>query len=397
VRSRTVCALFGVRLLATIAILSGASCNTDSAIRPGGEAARVIKTWFVLVTPTSTGGDRLTGPYGWLGKPAIGANEMVVVGIPGGVAGYSSQTGESLWSTRIPEGGSPQATVAADDREACIADLSVIGCVDVRDGHLLWTAKPESTAVWGETAIDRGTWYVGTTDHLVTAYDEITGAKRWVVDIAPSSTFSTRIYGTVVAGDTVYATTVRWLNSNGFEKVGDIVALDRQSGRILWHYTSPSKGGFQGEPVIGDRNLVVNDPYANSLVALDRFSGAEIWRTPKDSSGYVASESPPSPLGDTLFAASSDGQLYALDLKSGGRFWRVTAGRESLGGAAVCGRYVLVYPFAGGQLLAVDRRSHSVNGVQGLESDDAVTSRITVKENHAYFASENGLYRFDCQ
>ena len=50
----------------------------------------------------------------------------------------------------------------------------------------------------------------------------------------------------------------------------------------------------------------------------------------------VSAENPPVVLGDTVFAASSDTQLYALDLRAGTRRWRVVPAGGSLGSLAMC-------------------------------------------------------------
>lgn len=179
---------------------------------------------------------------------------------------------------------------------------------------------------------------------------------------------------------------------------GDLVGLDRQTGRILWSYTTPPpRGGFQGAALIYGRLAIMNDVYSHALVAIDRFTGQQVWRTAKDESGYITSETQPVLVGDTLFAASTDTQIYAVDARTGKLIWRASANRGSLGSIAVCGSQLLVSEFGAGAVVAIDRATHKPRVLEGLEPGDDVMSQIGIRDNVAVFTSSQGVYAYRCR
>lgn len=307
-----------------------------------------------------------------------------------------------LWSSGL----APNSRgIAVNDGYACMIDAWATGCVKVATGEVLWS-KPFADAEWrGTTALDESTWYAGSSSktvdrHRVYAFDVMTGTARWVTDMIPAGQFTdtpTGVLGTVISGDTVYATTVRWLTEQGGSMAGDLVALDRQTGRILWSYTTPPpRGGFQGAAIIYGRLAIMNDVYSHALVAVDRFTGQPVWRTDKNEGGYITSEREPVLVGDTLFAASTDTQVYAVNALTGEVIWRASANRGSLGSLAVCGSQLLVTEFGGGAIVAVDRATHTPRVLSGLEPGDYVKSQIGVLDDVAIFTSQQGVYAYRC-
>ncbi|MDQ3516759.1 MAG: PQQ-binding-like beta-propeller repeat protein [Gemmatimonadota bacterium] len=279
-----------------------------------------------------------------------------------------------------------------------MADLPAIGCVDPVTGRVLWTTLLDSVSQTGETALDDHAWYVGTDSRRVHAFNPLTGALLWSTTVAPNLGFLFRVWGITVSGDTAYVTTVRWLTEQGGSVAGDLVALDRSTGRVLMTYVSPgSKGGFQGRPVIASRLAIMNDVYAHVLVAVDRFTGAEQWRTGVGERGYLTSERAPVVLGDTVFAASTDTQVYALDVATGTTIWQVFGNRGSLGDLALCGSQLVAADFGGSQLIAVDRARKTSSDIMGLLGGDLVMSRLAANNEVLVLTGRAGVYGLACK
>jgi len=344
------------------------------------------RLWF---TPFS-------GQNGWPGLPAVDSG-VVLVGVMGGIAAFDLRTGAPRWRAQIWSGEkmSFAGNIAARDGLACIADYFGVGCVDIATGGVRWSHSVDQPTQDGQSAMDGTALYYGTTDHAVLARNLTNGDVLWSTDIDPGNDFGSRVYGVSLRGDTVFAATVRWLNLSGGVIVGDLIALDRLTGRELWRYTAPSKSGFQGAPVLAGNLGVVNDAYSHGLVAIDLTTRQVVWRTDVHEDGYITAETPPVLVGDTLYSGSTDTQVYSVNLHTGAYRWRVGTRAGSIGSTAVCGRLVLVVPFSGGPLSAVDRVRLIADRPTVLQGDE-LTGRIAVSGNTAYATGTRGVYALTC-
>jgi outer membrane protein assembly factor BamB len=371
-------------MLARMSVLSALGCGS---IFDGHTSSIVMnQVWFAPL-PT---------PYGWPGVPGVGSG-TVLVGIAGGIAAFDERTGSARWTASIWSASkasfSGNVVVYAD--AACIADFFGVGCADVATGRVRWTTQDDRPTQRGQSTIDAVALYYGTADHTVVARDLGTGKALWVTDIDPGTTFVTRVFGVTLNGDTLLAATVRWLDKAGGALVGDLIALDRKTGRELWRYTAPSRSAFQGAPVVAGNLAVMNDVESHRLVAVDLTTRQEAWHTDVRPDGYITAETPPILVGDTFFVGSTDTQVYALDARTGAYRWRVTTQAGSIGNTAVCGRLVLVVPFSGGPLSAVDRVRLRADRPTVLRGDE-LTGGIAVSGTTAYATGTRGLYALSC-
>lgn len=243
--------------------------------------------------------------------------------------------------------------------------------------------------------MDATSLYYGTANHSVVARDLATGQARWTTDVDSGTTLLSRVFGVALTGDTVFATTARWLNPSGQAIVGDLIALDRTTGRELWRYTGPSPSAFQGAPVLAGHLAILNDVQGAGLVAIDLTTRQPVWRTAVRSDGYITAETPPVLVGDTLFTGSRDTQVYAVDVGTGTILWHVGTQAGSIGNTAVCGRFALVVPFSGGPLSAVDRVSKRSTRPAVLQGDE-LSGGIAVSGTTAYAMGSRGLYALGC-
>ncbi len=337
---------------------------------------------------------------GWPGAAGV-VDNTVIFGAYQGLVAFDIESGALLWTAKLWTNNffSFATNVAIGDGHACIADQLSVGCVDVGTGRVLWTKTVDTDTPPGngESAYASHTWFYGGRDHKVYAVDPATGTERWSTDITPGAAGPTRTWGVSVRGDTVYATTVRWLTRNSVPLVGDLVALDRQTGRVIWTYTTPGdRRGFQGRALLTDHLAIANDTYYHGLVAIDLQTGREVWRTLKDESGFISSESTPVLAGDTVFAASADTQIYAVDAKTGAILWRVVGDGNAIGSIDACPKALIAVEWAGGHAFLVDRKSHRLREIDGLGGSANMTSRFSVVEGRAYAVGSRGVYAFRC-
>ena len=140
---------------------------------------------------------------------------------------------------------------------------------------------------------------------------------------------------------------------------------------------------------------VLNDVESHRLVAVDLTTRKEAWHTEVREDGYITAETPPILVGDTLFVGSTDTQVYALDAHTGAYRWRVGTQAGSIGNTAVCGRLVLVVPFSGGPLSAVDR-VRLISDRPSVLRGDELTGGIAVSGTTAYATGARGVYALSC-
>ena len=371
---------------APLSVLCFLSLSCASLLDGHAPSITMNRLWF---TPFS-------GQNGWPGLPAVDSG-AVVVGVIGGMAAFDERTGVPRWRAQLWSGGqmSFAGNISARDGLACIADYFGVGCVEIATGRVRWSAAADQATQDGESAMDGTALYYGTANHTVVARALTTGEVLWSTDVDPGNTFGSRVFGVTLRGDTVFAATVRWLTFTGGTLVGDLIVLDRATGRELWRYTAPSRSGFQGAPVLADNLAIVNDVESHGLVAIDLTTRQVSWRTDVHEDGYITAERPPVLVRDTLFVGSTDTQVYALHVHTGAYRWRVGTRAGSIGSTAVCGRLVLVVPFSGGPLSAVDRERLLSDRPSVLQGDE-LTGRIAVSGTTAFATGARGVYALAC-
>lgn len=246
-------------------LLSGAGCSDSNA------SEEHSRTGFEPLWTTELTGNATQDEGGWPRIPVV-AQGLVLVGGRLGLAAFDTSSGREVWRvTPWPGGTAMWGYIAESDGRACTEDDPGIACVDIASGRVLWSRALPGAAANCETTIDAFAWYVGTDSHMVYAVDPSTGREIWATDVNPGTHFSSRVFGIATSGDTLYVNTVRQTQTTALPVVGDLIALDRQTGRILFTYTtSTPNGGFQGAATIVGRLAVMNDAWGHGLVGIDR-------------------------------------------------------------------------------------------------------------------------------
>lgn len=106
---------------------------------------------------------------------------------------------------------------------------------------------------------------------------------------------------------------------------GSVYSLDRMTGNPIWIYDTAADGPraeFHGEPVLlGDFIVIPSDARPQGhLYSFDTASGEPLWKVPFPSG--VATT--PLLLGDRLVVVSAEGEVAALEARTGKVLWRVT-------------------------------------------------------------------------
>jgi outer membrane protein assembly factor BamB len=185
-----------------------------------------------------------------LAAPAVEDGRVFFGSFDGHVYALKAATGEPLWKRDTR--GAVVSTPAVVDGRVVVGNRTydLMG-LDARTGEPAWTRYIWFSWVESSAAVRDGTAYVGSSDAaVVSAFDVRTGERRWKTDVRgwawgqPAVT-ETRVYAGTASQKGYLA---------GHE--GLVVAMDRATGRALWHYVAePAPAGsygFPGSPAVGE-------------------------------------------------------------------------------------------------------------------------------------------------
>jgi outer membrane protein assembly factor BamB len=170
-------------------------------------------------------------PFGLQATPTVVNGVVYVVDDQPVVHAYRASDGEELWSS-LPLGtGTAAPTYAVVDGGLVFAARSggQLFALDAATGAIIWEqqvyATSQPSAANGMVYIHRRRKQL---DRLL-AFDQSTGALRWEAPLGVSDVFSFGD-GASIANGVAYATTPS----------GAIVALDAQTGAVLWMQRTPA-------------------------------------------------------------------------------------------------------------------------------------------------------------
>jgi outer membrane protein assembly factor BamB len=187
---------------------------------------------------------------------------------------------------------------------ALSGSLQRVWSVDVGEGASRYTRITSQPVVAG------GRVYGLDGEDVVFAISAANGSRVWNFDTKPEK-----------ERDDAFGGGVAFYNNRIFVVTGYgiVFALDAASGKQIWRH--PTEAPFHGAPtVIDGRVLAVN--VNNQLVALDAADGHQLWvHTGLPEGADILGTPAPAVAGDTVVAAYSSGELFALRLENGHAEW----------------------------------------------------------------------------
>lgn len=202
-----------------------------------------------------------------------------------------------------------------------------------------WVARsedPESSFTnW--PVVSEGSVYARSAGGVI-AVDAITGTKRWWKDFGGSNQVAP-----AVDRKAVYLP----LGS------GELVAVDRLTGELLWAFNHPSERDLEGSPTLVDGRLYFGLAEANSVLAVNAEDGKTLWEVATelqpDSVPAVADGVMVLPTDQVGGPGRADRVvMLALEVETGKELWRLEE-KESSSSASIAGGQVF---FGGGDFQA---------------------------------------------
>ena len=296
--------------------------------------------------------------------PIVVDGKVIVGDLSGILRALDGRTGSEEWRFLDEKGGGFTESAAAADGLVFVADLGgTLHGLDAATGAERWKVPLPNTGIQPLVA-DR-LLYVGSSDGHAYGFDPATGQQRWdwkgpagtqmhvsvvsdgvayiggggvlyairLVDRAyvwpPVKTISTNQSAAVLAGDTIF-----WAGRPGTGEVtgGQLLAIDRATGKVRWRWSSPS--GQQVNPSSIRGGIVYAVTTDDGVYALrDKGAAAEqVWHAAGPGSGR-----PISMVGGILYLQAADGPLIALSVTDGHQLWQTPPGTTAQTNPVVTG------------------------------------------------------------
>ena len=244
--------------------------------------------------------------------PALNADVIYTSDPKGRVTAFAADSGRALWRSRLRQ--PVTGAVAAGNGLAVVATKKgEVIALDGHDGHRLWSSLL-SSEVLAPAAIQAGVVVVQTVDGKLTGLSAADGKRLWLYE---RSEPPLSLYGTAapeIVGDIVLA---------GFAS-GKIAALQIKDGKLLWEMPVALPHGrneverlvdVDASPLVV-RNVLFAASYQGKIIAVDMQTGRILWS--RDASTYTGMDAD----SNNIYLTDDHGNVMALDQRSGASVWK---------------------------------------------------------------------------
>jgi outer membrane protein assembly factor BamB len=244
-------------------------------------------------------------------KPRVTEAVVYAVDADGRVLALARDSGRVIWEQDLeaPASGGPGAgegLVLVGTAEGELIALSTDA------GAERWRASL-SSEVLSVPAVFNGVVVVHTADGKVFGLEATNGNQRWLYERQVPVLSLRGVSSPVIVDGVVY------LGQAG----GKLAALRADNGSLIWEATITAPSGrselqrladIDGDPVIVGGGAFAAT-YQGEVAAVEQRSGRVAWRTDMSVYGRMGAD----PRG--IYAADADGIVYGLDPRSGGKRW----------------------------------------------------------------------------
>lgn len=244
--------------------------------------------------------------------PALDDNKIYTSDPKGRVTAFAADSGHRLWKSRIDR----PVTGAAAAGNAIVVVATKKGeviALDSHDGHRLWVSVLSSQVV-APAAVQDGVVVVQSVDGKLAGLSVADGKRLWLYERSepPLSLYGTAV--PVMAGDVVLA---------GFAS-GKIAAIKIKDGKLLWEMPVALPHGrneverlvdVDASPLVV-RNVVYAASYQGKIIAVDMQTGRILWS--RDVSTYTGMDAD----SNNIYLTDDHGNVMALDQRTGASVWK---------------------------------------------------------------------------
>ncbi len=271
-------------------------------------------------------------------EPAILGSRVFAADGGGVLVALDAGSGNEVW--QVDTGLRLGSGVAAGEGLVVVGTLDgKLLAFDADDGKSRWTAQLSSESL-AAPAIADGLVVARTVDGRAYAFEVADGTRKWVFDRGvPLLTLRGNSSPLIVGGRALL----------GYDN-GKLVAVDLEKGTADWEQTLASGEGrsdidrtvdIDGE-IASDGSRAYAVAFGGGAMALDVDSGRILWSRELNAYGGAALS------GERLFVADAEGVVWALNSGDGRVLWKKEGlGFRGLGTPAVVGEHVVVADLEG--------------------------------------------------
>ncbi len=349
--------------------------------RTSGRRRALLVPALLATLLLATACARIASPKGWASPVADG--DTVIAQTDAGVVTALRISGDSatpLWSYPLDQ----------DD-----IDLTAVYATPILDGNTVYIASYAGLVVALNVSGDRAgrpiTAWGGPIDigHRIVATPVLRGGqlyiatergRLWVIDAAtgqfgePLIELNDRIWGRpAVDPGLLY---VAALDTQ-------LRAVDRASGQVKW----TRDVGTVASDLVVDGDLLLVGSFDRGLHALDLTAeGAERWVASGDA-WFCAR---PLVAGDTIYAATVGGSVYAFNRNTGRRLWSFRQDDTEIRAAPVLVDGVLLIASTGGQLYGINPVNGVARWTAELEGDHFFADPLVLESGVVLYSNDSG-------
>jgi outer membrane protein assembly factor BamB len=266
---------------------------------------------------------------------------------------------------------------------------------DQATGARKWVFNPERQGIPGyaagayEISSDAGVIYAGSGSGHAYAINAQDGSLRWVASLGADG--NTSVYNPVLDAQTVYVIVRHFTNPI----TGAVVALDRQTGTVLWSYSfSPLTPQTGSDPVrvVLFGNFVIASVSDGKIYAIDKTTHAETWVAPRLADVQGLEDTRPIILAGALVVAGSTAlELTGYDASTGRQVWQVNGGQGSSSNPLATDGTVVYVPFFNGILGAFDASSGGQHWLRSAPNKGSFAPSPVIGSDGIFAPSSIGL------
>ncbi|NVK87032.1 MAG: outer membrane protein assembly factor BamB [Gammaproteobacteria bacterium] len=353
-----------------VALLLLSGCGDEDEVLPNPipsvpeTKVRYSEAWSVSV------GDGIQDEFLKL-EPASGYGKIFLADASGSVTALDPKTGKRIWQTKLAERVSAGVTVSSRMALVGTREGQVIA-LDVESGEELWQSQVSSEIIATPAAAD-GFVVVNTVDGKIFALDGQTGEQKWFYDRSlPSLTLRGTSSPVIALGAAIAGF------ANG--KVGVFIL---ESGQLAWErqVTAPSGRSdlerlvdVDAQPIVFGSTLYAAS-FNGNMVALDLRSGEAMWSRELSSFQNIEVDN------QTLLVTQDNGYITSLNRNNGALLWtqkalflRQATSPTAFGDHIVVGDmggYLHMFDKSDGQIIGQININSSINYTDCYDSSEA--------------------------